>query len=129
MNELADMFIHISKKITNLPATAQVSRVSISAVFCHADFKSFLSQVADQEGKYLGKKFSKLARSHNDQVAIDNGVYDDPDDLLYEPFSYKNLGSIAYIGNSAVFDFDSFSFAGGLAAMCALLFPSSVDGA
>ncbi|GAA5841994.1 hypothetical protein JCM5353_003644, partial [Sporobolomyces roseus] len=96
LNELADMFIHISKKITNLPATAQV---------------------ADQEGKYLGKKFSKLARSHNDQVAIDNGVYDDPDDLLYEPFSYKNLGSIAYIGNSAVFDFDSFSFAGGLAAM------------
>ena len=24
LNELADMFIHISKKITNLPATAQV---------------------------------------------------------------------------------------------------------
>ncbi|GAA5838676.1 hypothetical protein JCM3766R1_001558 [Sporobolomyces carnicolor] len=96
LNELADMFIQISKKITNLPATAQV---------------------ADQEGKYLGKKFSKLARSHIDQVAIDNGVYDDPDDLLYEPFSYRHMGSLAYIGNSAVFDIESFSFAGGLAAM------------
>jgi NADH dehydrogenase len=93
------MFINISKKITNLPATAQV---------------------ADQEGKYLGKKFSKLARSHNDQVAIDNGVYDDPDDLLYEPFNYRHMGSLAYIGNSAVFDIDNFSFAGGLAAMCKL---------
>ncbi|GAA5894613.1 uncharacterized protein JCM6883_002155 [Sporobolomyces salmoneus] len=96
LNELADMFIQISKKITALPATAQV---------------------ADQEGKYLGKKFSKLARAHNDQVAIDNGVYDDPDDLLYEPFSYRHMGSLAYIGNSAVFDIDNFSFAGGLAAM------------
>ncbi|GAA6062318.1 hypothetical protein JCM10212_006870 [Sporobolomyces blumeae] len=96
LNELADMFIEISKKITNLPATAQV---------------------ADQEGKYLGKKFNALASSHQNQLAISNGMYDDPDDVLYDPFSYRHMGSLAYIGNSAVFDIESFSFAGGLAAM------------
>ncbi|CEQ40455.1 SPOSA6832_02052 [Sporobolomyces salmonicolor] len=96
LNELADMFLEISKKITNLPATAQV---------------------ADQEGTYLGKKFTKLAKSHQDHVALDNGIYDDPDDLLYHPFNYRHMGSLAYIGNSAVFDIESFSFAGGLAAM------------
>ncbi|GAA5969273.1 hypothetical protein JCM21900_005023, partial [Sporobolomyces salmonicolor] len=73
--------------------------------------------VADQEGTYLGKKFTKLAKSHQDHVALDNGIYDDPDDLLYHPFNYRHMGSLAYIGNSAVFDIESFSFAGGLAAM------------
>lgn len=47
-----------------------------------------------------------------------NDVYDDPDDLLYAPFKYRHMGSLAYIGNSAVFDIDNWSFAGGLVAMC-----------
>lgn len=38
---------------------------------------------------------------------------------MIKPFKYTNLGSLAYLGNSAVFDFGSFSFAGGLAAMYA----------
>ncbi|BGP29130.1 hypothetical protein JCM10296v2_000868 [Rhodotorula toruloides] len=96
LNELADLFINVSRKITAFPATAQV---------------------AEQEGIYLAKKLNVLAKQHDAHVAIDNGVYDDPDDMLYEPFSYKHMGSLAYIGNSAVFDFPGFSFAGGLAAM------------
>lgn len=96
LNELADMFIEISKKITALPATAQV---------------------ASQQGAYLGKKLSVVAQQHLDETALRNGVYDDPDDMLYEPFKYKHMGSIAYIGNSAVFDFNGFDWAGGLLAM------------
>lgn len=42
---------------------------------------------------------------------------DGSDDIIYEPFSYRHLGSLAYIGNSAVFDFNGYSLAGGLAAM------------
>ncbi|BGP13049.1 hypothetical protein JCM10213_000946 [Rhodosporidiobolus nylandii] len=98
LNELADLFIEISKKMTNLPATAQV---------------------ANQQGVYLGKKLSKLGDSERHEMAIKNGMYDDPDDALCEPFSYRHLGSLAYIGNSAVFDIGGYSFAGGLAAMYA----------
>lgn len=43
----------------------------------------------------------------------------DIDDLVYKPFTYHNLGSLAYIGNAAAFDLDGgWSFAGGLVAMC-----------
>ena len=35
------------------------------------------------------------------------------------PFRYTHLGSLAYIGNAAVFDLGRFSFMGGLAAMYA----------
>lgn len=95
LNELAAMFSKISGRLTALPATAQV---------------------AEQQGKYLGKKFARLAATGHDQLqAMD--VQDDMDDILYEPFSYKHLGSLAYIGNSAVFDFNGYNLAGGLAAM------------
>lgn len=53
---------------------------------------------------------------------MQNEVYDDPDDMLYQPFKYRHMGSLAYIGNSAVFDIgNNINFAGGLVAMCALL--------
>ncbi|GAA5849767.1 hypothetical protein JCM9279_002008 [Rhodotorula babjevae] len=91
MNELADLFINVSKKITALPATAQV---------------------ASQQGAYLGKKFAKIGRQELDETALRNGVYDDPDDMLAEPFKYTHLGSLAYI--AAVFDLGPFSFAGDL---------------
>ncbi|KAK4692762.1 NADH:quinone reductase (non-electrogenic), partial [Phenoliferia sp. Uapishka_3] len=96
LNALAELFLDVSKRMTALPATAQV---------------------ANQQGVYLGKKFSKVAKSGH-EVAMLNGVYDDPDDLLFKPFKYKHMGSLAYIGNSAVFDIDNWSFAGGLVAMC-----------
>lgn len=41
------------------------------------------------------------------------------DEAITEPFKYHHLGSLAYIGNAAVFDVGSTSFMGGLAAMYA----------
>ncbi len=41
------------------------------------------------------------------------------DDAVAQPFRYTHLGSLAYIGNAAVFDLGRFSFMGGLAAMYA----------
>lgn len=95
LNELASMFAKISGRLTALPATAQV---------------------AEQQGKYLGKKLKKLAATGHTQLQ-NMDIKDDIDDILYEPFNYKHLGSLAYIGNSAVFDFNGYNLAGGLAAM------------
>jgi hypothetical protein len=93
MNELLDLLVEIGKRITSLPATAQV---------------------ASQQGKYLGRKFHKLARatSPGDSMA-------QFDESVSKPFNYRHLGSLAYIGNAAVFDFGQYSFMGGLAAMYA----------
>lgn len=87
------MFIHISKKMTNLPATAQV---------------------ANSQGVYLGKKLSKVAK-----VIHTQNTEQLPDDYdVYKPYTYRHMGSLAYIGNSAVFDIGGgWSFAGGLVAM------------
>ena len=85
----------IGNKITTLPATAQV---------------------AAQEGKYLGKKLSKLAQQRHILEANDIPF---SDEAVYAPFRYSHLGSLAYIGNAAVFDLGRFSFMGGLAAMYA----------
>jgi len=95
LNELTALLQDISSKITTLPATAQV---------------------AAQQGKYLGKKFSYLAK--HKQSLQDNYILDF-DDAWYRPFRYLHLGSLAYVGNAAVFDFGPTSFAGGLIAMYA----------
>ncbi|GBE81875.1 hypothetical protein SCP_0402490 [Sparassis crispa] len=97
LNELAVLLQEIGNKITALPATAQV---------------------AAQEGKYLGKKLSKLATQHD--VLVANGI-EGPgaDEAVSKPFRYLHLGSLAYIGNAAVFDLGRMSFMGGLAAMYA----------
>jgi len=93
LNELLDLLVEIGNRITSLPATAQV---------------------AAQQGKYLGKKFNKLARhmSPSDSMTVF-------DETVAKPFKYSHLGSLAYIGNAAVFDFGRYSFMGGLAAMYA----------
>ncbi|KAI9623348.1 hypothetical protein H4Q26_014513 [Puccinia striiformis f. sp. tritici PST-130] len=98
INELVIMFQEISNRLTTLPATAQV---------------------ADQQGKYLGKKFNKFQTPKALKSIAQNELIDsDFDELLFDPFYYRHLGSLAYIGNSAVFDFgDKYgSFAGGLVA-------------
>ena len=41
------------------------------------------------------------------------------DETVTSPFKYRHLGSLAYIGNAAVFDLGEYSFMGGLAAMYA----------
>ena len=43
--------------------------------------------------------------------------YGDLDEAVYKAFEYHHLGSLAYIGNSAVFDFNGLSFSGGLMAV------------
>ncbi|KAK4686435.1 NADH:quinone reductase (non-electrogenic), partial [Tremellales sp. Uapishka_1] len=96
LNDVAELLVNLSTKITSLPATAQV---------------------ASQQGKYIGKMLSKLAKQH--KVLKANEVPDLDDELYYEPFKYLHLGSLAYIGNSAVFDYEGWSLAGGLLAMYA----------
>ncbi|KAG9023242.1 hypothetical protein FRB95_013351 [Tulasnella sp. JGI-2019a] len=97
-NELTDALVDIGNKITSLPATAQV---------------------ASQQGKYLGKKFNFLARPSTKEAMTQNEIFIDDDAVHYEPFQYTHLGSLAYIGNAAVFDFSGKSVMGGLAAMYA----------
>ncbi|KIK08159.1 hypothetical protein K443DRAFT_663480 [Laccaria amethystina LaAM-08-1] len=101
LNELVKLLEEIGNRITSLPATAQV---------------------ASQQGKYLGTKLHKLAP----QIAIlppaeapaaAIGVVSD--ESIAGPFRYLHLGSLAYIGNAAVFDFGKYSLMGGLIAMYA----------
>jgi NADH dehydrogenase FAD-containing subunit len=97
LNELATLLENVGNKITALPATAQV---------------------ASQQGKYLGHKLAKIARRQSGLEA--NGMTPEMmDEAVTKPFTYSHLGSLAYIGNAAVFDFGSHSFMGGLAAMYA----------
>lgn len=93
--ELSELLKQIDTKLTSLPATAQR---------------------ADQQGKYLGHKFNKLARAEPGMRI--NEVFDgDLDQAVYKPFDYKHMGSLAYVGNAAVFDFGGISFGGGLLAV------------
>lgn len=80
--ELRELLMQIDSKLTSLPATAQR---------------------AHQQGQYLGHKFNKMARAAPGLKA--NDVRDgDLDEACYKAFEYHHLGSLAYIGNSAVFD-------------------------
>lgn len=93
--ELRELLMQIDSKLTSLPATAQR---------------------AHQQGQYLGRKFNKLAQSAPGMVA--NEVdYGDLDDAVYKAFEYKHFGSIAYVGNAAVFDMNGLSLSGGLMAV------------
>lgn len=93
--ELRELLIQIDSKLTSLPATAQR---------------------ADQQGRYLGRKFNKMALAAPGLRA--NEVdYGDLDEAIYKAFKYKHLGSLAYIGNAAVFDVNGLSFSGGLLAV------------
>ncbi|KAL8997187.1 MAG: hypothetical protein Q9169_003453 [Polycauliona sp. 2 TL-2023] len=93
--EMRELLIQIDSKLTSLPATAQR---------------------AHQQGQYLGRKFSKLAQAAPGMAANEMD-YGDLDDAVYKAFEYHHLGSLAYIGNSAVFDFGGMSFSGGLLAV------------
>lgn len=96
--ELRELLRQIDSKLTSLPATAQR---------------------AHQQGQYLAHKLNKLARAAPGLQA--NDIRDaDIDAAVYKAFEYKHLGSLAYIGNSAVFDLgEGWSLAGGLWAVYA----------
>ncbi|KAJ3773955.1 hypothetical protein FB446DRAFT_686955 [Lentinula raphanica] len=101
LNELVKLLEDLGNKITSLPATAQV---------------------ASQQGKYIGKKFNKMARKkeREGQASVSSqDTIDISDEHIGAPFRYFHLGSLAYIGNAAVFDLGKYSFMGGLAAMYA----------
>ncbi|KAG7898493.1 hypothetical protein KL907_005253 [Ogataea polymorpha] len=86
----------VDSKVTSLPATAQR---------------------ANQQGKYMGKKLSKLRKSST-TLSINDIVDGDIDNAIARPFKYRHLGSLAYIGNSAVFDFaPGYSFVGDIVAV------------
>ncbi|KAF2396526.1 hypothetical protein EJ06DRAFT_533785 [Trichodelitschia bisporula] len=93
--ELRELLIQIDSKLTSLPATAQR---------------------AHQQGTYLAKKLNRMA-----QVApgmqLNQVDYGDLDESVYKAFEYHNLGSLAYVGNAAVFDIGGMNFAGGLMAV------------
>lgn len=93
--ELRELLHQIDSKLTSLPATAQR---------------------ANQQGVYLGRKLNKLAKSTPgmEKNQIDHG---DVDDAVYKAFEYKHLGSLAYIGNAAIFDYNGHGLAGGLLAV------------
>lgn len=76
------------------------------------------AQVAAQEGKYIGKKLHKVARQ-SARLGAQGMTPLEIDSVVSGPFRYLHLGSLAYIGNAAVFDLGRFSFMGGLAAMYA----------
>lgn len=93
--ELHELLLQIDSKLTSLPATAQR---------------------AHQQGQYLGRKFNKLVQAAPGMAANEMS-YGDLDDAVYKAFDYRHMGSLAYIGNSAVFDFNGLSFSGGLLAV------------
>jgi len=93
--ELHELLVQIDNKLTSLPATAQR---------------------ANQQGQYLGRKFNKIAAAIPGFRAneVDFG---DLDEAVYKAFEYHHMGSLAYIGNAAVFDFGGMNFSGGLMAV------------
>ena len=90
--EMKELLRQIDNKLTSLPATAQR---------------------AHQQGQYLGRKFSKMAQMAAGMTA-NQLDYGDLDEAVYKAFEYKHLGSLAYVGNAAVFDINGMNFAGGL---------------
>lgn len=93
--ELHELLRQIDSKLTSLPATAQR---------------------ANQQGQYLGKKFNKIAAALPGMRANEID-YGDLDEAVYKAFQYRHLGSLAYVGNAAVFDFGGLNFSGGLLAV------------
>ncbi|KAG9768012.1 NADH-ubiquinone oxidoreductase subunit, partial [Aureobasidium melanogenum] len=93
--ELHELLVQIDSKLTSLPATAQR---------------------ANQQGQYLGRKFNKIAAAIPGFRAneVDFG---DLDEAVYKAFEYRHMGSLAYIGNAAIFDFGGLNFSGGLLAV------------
>ncbi|KAF2180043.1 hypothetical protein K469DRAFT_293339 [Zopfia rhizophila CBS 207.26] len=93
--ELRELLLQIDSKLTSLPATAQR---------------------AHQQGQYLGRKFNKVAQAAPG-MSLNQMDYGDLDDAVYKAFEYKHLGSLAYIGNAAIFDINGLNFSGGLLAV------------
>ncbi|KAH7130385.1 hypothetical protein B0J11DRAFT_548735 [Dendryphion nanum] len=93
--ELRELLTQIDSKLTSLPATAQR---------------------AHQQGQYLARKFNKIAQAAPG-MQLNELDYGDLDEAVYKAFEYRHLGSLAYIGNAAVFDINGWGISGGLLAV------------
>lgn len=93
--ELQELLRQIDTKLTTLPATAQR---------------------ANQQGAYLGRKLNKLSQAAAG-MELNQIDYGDIDEAMYKAFEYRHMGSLAYIGNAAIFDFNGLNFGGGLLAV------------
>ncbi|KAF2102956.1 hypothetical protein NA57DRAFT_63685 [Rhizodiscina lignyota] len=94
--ELHELLEQIDSKLTSLPATAQR---------------------AHQQGQYLARKFNKMVQMAPG-LKLNQVDYGDLDEACYKAFEYHHLGSLAYIGNAAVFDIgNGMGFSGGLLAV------------
>ncbi|KAF2083801.1 hypothetical protein K490DRAFT_76286 [Saccharata proteae CBS 121410] len=93
--ELHELLRQIDSKMTSLPATAQR---------------------AHQQGQYLARKFNKIAQAAPG-MRLNQMDYGDLDEAVYKAFEYRHLGSLAYIGNAAIFDINGLNFSGGLLAV------------
>lgn len=93
--ELRELLMQIDTKLTSLPATAQR---------------------AHQQGQYLGRKFNKMAQAAPG-MQLNQIDYGDLDQAVYKAFEYHHLGSLAYIGNAAIFDINGYGMSGGLLAV------------
>jgi len=93
--ELKALLQQIDSKLTSLPATAQR---------------------AHQQGLYLARKLNRFIQAAPG-LAANELVDGDLDAAVYKAFEYKHMGSLAYVGNAAIFDFGGFSFGGGLLAV------------
>jgi NADH dehydrogenase FAD-containing subunit len=111
--------VHYWKKseVKSRPCQLSVLFVIKSDLSFDEQFPSQTAQVASQQGKYLAKKLQKLARQRS--VLEANELPENTDEAVSPPFRYAHLGSLAYIGNAAVFDMGNLSFMGGLVAMYA----------
>lgn len=112
LNELAVMLQDIGNKITTLPAVCLPMLPNLKPLFN----ESQTAQVASQQGKYLGAKLHRLTKREGSLVK--NMIpHEAADEFVSKPFAYHHLGSLAYIGNAAVFDFGKYSFMGGLVGL------------
>ncbi|KAJ3021379.1 hypothetical protein HKX48_008696 [Thoreauomyces humboldtii] len=88
MSEIGRLVDETNKKLTSLPATAQV---------------------ASQEGEYLAQKFNKLAYASSAESAK-------LAEAQMKPFSYRHLGNFSYVGGEhAVIDLGGGKTGGGFA--------------
>lgn len=97
LNELAALLEKVGNQITALPAV----RPSLSAGILRGCSDGYAdtgavqtAQVASQQGKYLGKKLTKLAKQADTLEA--NGMpKESQDEAVAKPFRYTHLGCVA----------------------------------
>lgn len=126
-NELKEMLQYIDKKVTSLPATAQRAFQQgkylgkklhrLASLGESINLESYTNDaVLNREGYLIPVDKQDSAASKVSHTSIPYQLRD-IDSELFKPFVYKHLGSLAYIGNGAVFDIGGTSYFGGILSM------------